>query len=203
MRFEELQRLYDGADYYWGTEPNELATRTADAVSPETHPEVVDLGAGEGRDAVRFAERGHDVTAVDISPNGLDKAERLAEERGVELTTRCADVNDLAFESRWDVVYSIGTLQYVRPENRESQFRRFREATRPGGVHAVWAFVDHPEVAPAPDWGENEHLYDPGELAGYYDGWEVRHSDEYVFDDDSAGESHRHACEELILQKPE
>ncbi|KTG30266.1 methyltransferase domain-containing protein [Haloferax profundi] len=203
MRFEELQRIYDGDEYYWGTEPNGLATRVADAVSAETHPSVVDVGAGEGRDAVYFAEQGFDTTAIDIAPNGLDKAERLAADRGVELDTRRGDVNDLTFDSQWDLVYSIGTLQYIRPENRASQFEHFRDATQPGGVHAVWAFVDHPDVAPAPDWGDNEYLYDPGELRSYYDGWAVLHADDYVFDDDSAGEPHQHACEELILQKPE
>lgn len=203
MRFEELQRIYDGDEYYWGTDPNELATRVARTVSPDTHPSVVDIGAGEGRDAVYFAEHGFDTTAIDIAPNGLDKAACLAADRGVELETRRGDVNELTFESRWDVVYSIGTLQYVRPENRASQFEHVRDATRPGGIHAVWAFVDHPDIDPAPDWGDNEHLYDPGELRSYYDGWSVHHADDYVFDDDSAGEPHQHACEELLLQKPE
>ncbi|WP_416840529.1 methyltransferase domain-containing protein [Haloferax sp. DFSO52] len=203
MRLEELQRIYEGDEFYWGTDPNQLAVRTADAVSAASRPSVVDIGAGEGRDAVYFAEQGFDTTAIDIAPNGLDKAERLAADRGVELETRRGDVNELAFDDRWDVVYSIGTLQYVRPANRPGQFDNFQSATRPGGVHAVWAFVDHPDVAPAPDWGDNEHLYNPGELESYYEGWTVLHADDYVFDDDSAGEPHQHACEELILQKPE
>lgn len=203
MRFEELQRIYDGDEYYWGTDPNQLAVRTADTVSATSHPAVVDIGAGEGRDAVYFAEQGFDTTAIDVAPNGLDKAEQLATDRGVELETRRGDVNELTFDAQLDVVYSIGTLQYVQPENRSVQFDHFRDVTRPGGVHAVWTFVAHPDVAPAPDWGENEYLYDPGELHSYYDGWEVLYTDDYVFDDESAGEPHRHACEELILQKPE
>jgi SAM-dependent methyltransferase len=46
---------------------------------------VLDLGCGEGRDSVFFAERGFDVTGVDIARSGLSKAERLACARGVRV----------------------------------------------------------------------------------------------------------------------
>ena len=44
---------------------------------------ALDLGSGEGRDAVWLAERGWQVTAVDFSPVAPDKARRLAQARGV------------------------------------------------------------------------------------------------------------------------
>lgn len=204
MRTEERERAYGRAEYYWGTEPNDLAVRTAELVSGERRsPTVVDIGAGEGRDAVFFAERGCEVYAVDVSPNGLAKADRLADERGVSIRTLEADANAVELPEAMDVVYSIGTVQYVRPENRDTQFDHFKERTTDGGLHAVFAFVDRPEIPTPPDWTANEHFYSPGELAGYYDDWEVVETDEIVFEDDSGGEPHEHAAETVIARKPD
>ncbi len=149
-----------------------------------------------------FAERGLDVLAVDVAPNGLEKADRLARERGVDIRTERADVNAFELDERVDLVYSIGTIQYLEPANREERFEHLRAQTAPGGVHALFAFVDHPEVPPAPDWGENEHFYEPGELRGYYADWNALYSRKFVFDDESGGEPHRHAAEEYVFERP-
>lgn len=202
MRFDDRERVYGHEEYYWGTEPNEMAERAVE-LAPETDSvTAIDVGAGEGRDAVYFAEQGWDVYAMDVSPNGLAKAERLADRRGVTIRPLEADANDAALPGAVDVVYSAGTLQYVRPENRARQFAHFRERTAPGGLHALFAFVDHPEIPTPPDWTANEHFYDPGELRGYYEDWKLLEAEELVFDDDSGGEPHRHAAETLFARKP-
>ena len=46
---------------------------------------AVDLGTGEGRNAIWLAERGWQVTAVDFSAVGLARAARLAAERAVSV----------------------------------------------------------------------------------------------------------------------
>jgi tellurite methyltransferase len=208
MDHDELGELYGRNEYYWGTEPNDLARRALDllaeserSVNP-TEAVVADIGAGEGRDAVFFAERGATTYAIDPIPEGLEKAERLADERGVAVETRRGDANDLELPETVDLLYSIGTVQYLRPENRSEQFGHFREATRSGGVHAVFAFVDRPEIPTPPDWGDNEYFYEPGELRGYYDDWETLDEESLRFDDDSGGEPHQHAAEIVLVRKP-
>ena len=205
MSYEQLQRLYAGGEYYWGREPNGFARRALELLprSPKNAGlRAVDVGTGEGRDAVLFAKNGLDVLAVDVAPNGLEKALRLAREEGVELRVEQGDVNHLKLQGPLDLVYSIGTIQYLSPENRPSRFGHFKDQTSPGGIHALFAFVDHPDVPPAPDLMEDERLYAPGELPGYYAGWEILHSRSFVFDDDSEGVPHRHAAEEYVFKKP-
>lgn len=201
MKFEERERLYGRDEYYWGTDPNEMAEETVNVAS-ELGDEVtaVDIGAGEGRDAVLFAERGWEVYAIDVSPNGLKKAERLADRRGVHLETVEADANELSLPDAVDVAYSAGTVQYIRPENRERQFEHFKEATTEGGIHAMFAFVDHPEIPTPPDWTDNEFFYARNELEGYYADWETLRTREVVFDDESGGEPHQHAAEILFAR---
>lgn len=101
---------------------------------------------------------------MDVSPNGLAKTNRLAEKRGVTIETIEADLNDFVFPEPMDVMYSIGTVQYLQPENRKRGFERFRRRTAPGGVHVIFAFVDHPNVPTPPDWTEREFFYAVGEL---------------------------------------
>lgn len=201
MEFDERERRYGREEYYWGTEPNDLARETVEHAPDRETPTLVDVGAGEGRDAVFFAEQGFDVLATDVSPNGLVKAERLAAERDVSIRTREADVNDLTLPSV-DVFYSCGAVQYLRPDNRVEQFAKFREATTPGGLHVVFAFVDHPDVPTPPDWTSEERFYAPGELRSYYDGWDLLDERELVFDDDSGGEPHQHAAEIVFARRP-
>ena len=80
--------------YIWGTEASLLARQVSALLPPGAR--VLDVGCGEGRDSVFFAERGFDVTGVDIARSGLAKAERLACARGVRARWVCGDIGGLA-----------------------------------------------------------------------------------------------------------
>ena len=61
--------------FAYGTEPNDFLRE----VAPTLKGPVLCLGEGEGRNAVFLAQRGLDVTAVDLSAIGLEKASMLAD----------------------------------------------------------------------------------------------------------------------------
>ena len=204
MNYDQLQRMYAGDGYYWGKEPNQFARLTLSFL-PRTHGDAmraVDIGAGEGRDAVFFAKHGLDTLAIDVSPNGLEKAVRLAWEEDVALSVEEGDVNEVELHGPLGLIYSIGTIQYLEPAYREARFDHFKEQTTPGGINALFAFVEDPDIAPAPDWGPNEYLYRVGELREYYADWNLLYSRSFTFDDDSGGVPHQHSAEECILRKP-
>ena len=203
MKFEEREAVYRQEEYYWGTEPSQLAELTMPFLPDDpSGRRAVDIGAGEGRDAVHFAEAGMDVWAVDVSPAGLEKAVQLATQRGVEIHTVEADANDYDPPKGMDLVFSSGAVQYIRPENRPRQFERFKAATTPGGINSIFAFVDHPEIPPAPDRTDNEYPFERDELQDYYADWEPLHTEELIFDDDSGGEPHQHAARMHVARKP-
>src|SRR6476646_3953569 len=74
-----------------GTGPNDFLASVADRLP---RGPVLTIGEGEGRNAAFLAGLGHEVLAVDQSEVGLTKARRLAEERGVRVQTRQADLRD-------------------------------------------------------------------------------------------------------------
>lgn len=68
---------YKTNDYYWGTEPNQVCYQILRAMPPNKRLRLLDIGCGEGKDAVFFARNGYDVTAFDVSEAGIEKTKRL------------------------------------------------------------------------------------------------------------------------------
>ena len=96
---------YGGKEYAYGTEPNEFLVAMAPRLPMGR---VLCLGEGEGRNAVWLAGQGYDVTAVDASRVGLEKAERLAAERGVTMTTVHSNLAAYDIEPGiWDGILSV------------------------------------------------------------------------------------------------
>ena len=79
---------------------------------------VLELNCGTGEDAIRFAEKGHDVVATDISEQMLSVARTKA--KGNKVTFRKLDLNNVEhFElnRKFDIVFSnFGGLNCVGPE---------------------------------------------------------------------------------------
>ena len=73
----------------WGTEPNRFLAEFAAGLSPRR---VLDLGCGQGRNAVWLAKQGHTVAGVDQSEVGVDQSRRLAAEQGVQVEFALADL---------------------------------------------------------------------------------------------------------------
>jgi len=89
MDRHDWDRRYDTPELIWRAEPNRFLVAEVAGLAPGS---VLDLACGEGRNAVWLAERGWRATGVDFSAVGIDKARRLAAERGVEVELLTADV---------------------------------------------------------------------------------------------------------------
>ena len=87
---EQWNERYGAADLVWGAEPNRFLAEELESAEPVGR--VLDLACGEGRNAIWLAERGFDVTAVDFSDVAIERARKLAAERGVEVEWICDDV---------------------------------------------------------------------------------------------------------------
>ncbi len=192
------ERIYGRDEYVEGTEPTPIARAAIEYLDADGV--ALDIGAGEGRDAVFFAEQGFDAVAIDTSPNGLEKTERLADERSVGIETVRQDVNELKVTRSISLAHSVGATQYLRPENREAVFGSLKSATVPGGVHSLTAFVDRPDESPAV-WEDYEYFYDEGELRTYYEDWEVLRYEDRSLDDMYVRDT-PHPNEWLVARKP-
>ena len=127
---------YQGDDYVYGTSANDFLQSQVDRLPMG---QILCLAEGEGRNAVFLAERGFDVTAVDQSSVGLAKADKLATERGVDITTVVADLADFHIEPEsWGGVVSI--FAHMPAEARRHLHREVVSGLRPGGVFLLEAY---------------------------------------------------------------
>jgi SAM-dependent methyltransferase len=98
---------------------------------------ALDVGCGEGADAVWLAERGWQVTAVDISTTALERAAAHAAAAGPQVAGRIqwihADLRDQPpAEDAYDLVSS--QFMHLPSEARQELFARLAAATAPGGT---------------------------------------------------------------------
>ncbi len=123
---------YGNDGYLFGTEPARFLTKHVQLLSAGDSALVV--ADGEGRNSVFLAEQGLTVTAMDASPVGLAKAERLAGQRGVSVDYQLADITTWPWAERsYDVVVAI-FIQFLSPADRATVFQGMVQALRPGGL---------------------------------------------------------------------
>ena len=98
-------KRYDTGEYIYGKRENDFL---AFCVNRFPKGEILSLCEGEGRNAVYLARKGYSVTAVDGSQVGLEKAHRLADERGVNIKTIVADLGDYRIEpGKWQGIIAF------------------------------------------------------------------------------------------------
>jgi SAM-dependent methyltransferase len=163
---------YGGETFFYGSEPNDFLRAQAHRLA--TSSEVLCLAEGEGRNAVFLAGLGHRVTGVDGSPVGLEKAHRLAAQRGSSIDTVVADLAayDLG-EARWDAVVSIWC--HLPVTMRPSMHERIRRGLKPGGVVLFEHY--HPRQLAYRTGGPPDAalMLTLDELHGDFDAFEVLH----------------------------
>lgn len=129
----------------WSGQPNEALVahvpdrpaREPGASAPEARPTALDLGCGEGADALWLASRGWSVVGVDWAGVALDRARSAAAESGLDARFEEGDVTDRAFLSglsatgTFDLV-TVGFL-HPEPEDRATMFAHLAGLVAPGG----------------------------------------------------------------------
>lgn len=134
--FSNPRETWDGrfstADYIFGTEPNVWLAAHADLLQPGMR--VLAVADGEGRNSVWMASRGLTVDAFDISPVGVDKAKKLAQQAGVQVNYQVTSVDDFAWKvGEYDAVVAI-FIQFADPDTRATLFKRMASALKPDGL---------------------------------------------------------------------
>ncbi len=102
---------------------------------------VLEYGCGTGPAACFLAARGFQVDAVDLIPEAITLARRMAAERGVQVAFSVADICALASEPvtrRYDLVLDSYCLQsIVTDQDRGAVFSAVRARLKPGGYYVV------------------------------------------------------------------
>lgn len=158
----------DGAPL-WSGQPNGTLVAEVAGLVPGT---VLDIGCGEGADAVWLARRGWQVTAVEPSRVALDRAEAAAREAGVDITWVHAGLLEMPGGTG---VHDLVSAQYpaLPRTDGDAMIAALLDAVAPGGT----LLVVHHDLDPA---HADEHGFDPDaylmpdDVAAHLDdGWQM------------------------------
>lgn len=191
---------YRKKEYFWGVQPSMMCLKVLELLPPIRPLKLLDIGCGEGKDAVFFARCGYDVSAFDISEAGLEKAKQLAEKARVHVKTFRANVWDYRLDEHYDILYSSGVLHYIKPELREEIMADYKSHVNENGLAAFQVFVEKPFIVAPPEKEDHAYHWKSGQLFTCFYDWYIEHCTEYVFDCNSSGIPHRHASNRLFAR---
>lgn len=133
MDRHQWDERYASTELVWSAGANRFVVEELAGLAPGR---ALDLGAGEGRNAIWLAEQGWQVTAVDFSTVGLAKGAKLAESRGVSIDWVEADL--LEYRPVADA-YDLVLLAYIHllPDDFEALLSQAAAALAHGGTLLV------------------------------------------------------------------
>ena len=137
---------------------------------------VLDLGAGDGRNALYLAQKGFVVKAVDLSEAGIAKLNRLAEEAGLVVQTEVADASSYMINSEYDVFLVVLLFQFLNEQDSLHIMHEMKKHTKQGGMNVVHVFTksgDRQRLDLEEDRHSSCFYPNDGWLKEFYSDWEV------------------------------
>jgi SAM-dependent methyltransferase len=158
---------------------------------------ALDIGLGQGRNAMLLAQRGYDTTGIDRSDVGILAAQRMSDARGLggRISAVIADTERFEYgRNRWDLIV---LLCYPQPM---ILIDRLKAALRPGG-HIVVERFSRPRGNNPLDKRETKK---PSPMLASFVDWHVLHyeNDQLKSDWHWDGESPRGAIVRMLVRKP-
>lgn len=136
---------------------------------------ALDVACGRGRNAIYLAERGFDVTALDISSVALDEGRRLAQERNLQIAWRQCDFTSATLPTAsFDLVINFNYLE-------RSMMESIRNAVKPGGFVIFETYLVDQATVGHPK--NPKYLLKHNELLDYFRVFRVLHYHEGKFAD--------------------
>jgi len=196
----QYEKLYDQDDYYWSKKPSKMCCKVLDLLPPEKPLKLLDIGCGEGRNAVFFARNGYHVSAFDLAESGVRKTKEYANEVGVEIDAFVTNLLEYRLSEKFDILFSAGVLHCIPSNLREEIFDNYKQHTNPDGIHVFGVFVKKPFIEKAPDSEKIVQKWISGELFSHYRDWKIEYCTEEIFDCMSGGIPHKHAINRIFAR---
>jgi SAM-dependent methyltransferase len=203
--FDDAREFWDERfatdTYIFGTEPNVFLASHKALFKPGMR--VLAVADGEGRNGVWLAQQGCEVLSIDVSPIAIDKARKLAQQRGVQVQFECANLMDWDWpQGSFDVVICI-FIQFASPAERKVLFEGFATALKPGGVLLLEGYGVKQLQYTSGGPGKVAHLYTLEMLRDAFADWQIDELREYeAVLDEGPRHSGKAALVDMIARTP-
>ena len=141
-----------------------------DAAARVPPGKALDLGCGQGRNALYLGLKGFDVTATDHNRGPLAALEDLADQENLAVQTDVYDMNAAALAGNWNLIVATVVFMFFDADCVPAIIADMQAHTAPGGCNLIVSALDtedHPCVMPF------SFTFKEGELKKYYEGWQL------------------------------
>lgn len=155
---EYWDQIYDESPYLRGKAPSAFLVEMQQRLRKG---KVLDVGMGEGTNAVYLAQMGFNVKGFDISPKAIEHAKKLADETGVSIEALKADLDLFLFGM---LEYDSIIMTYYKPPLTRYYSELIR-ALKQGGTLLVESLtIEEVKEVISPEEAFKDFYYHPNEL---------------------------------------
>jgi SAM-dependent methyltransferase len=214
---EDYDSAYEKDEALFGSKESHLLKQCAEFIPDGAR--VLDLGVGQGRNALPLARQGYHVTGIDTSQVSVDTVNRLAAEENLPVKAHLQDFLNYEPDRSFDVVLCFGLMQIQDLAGCASLVDRLHHWTKPGGTLflTTWHMEDPSFDMLCKEWerrsgrsfrspdGEMSRLFlEKGEILKLFFRWEVIHHWEGLgkLHKHGLGKRERHGEVEAVLIRP-
>ena len=214
---ENYDNAYEKDEALFGARPSPLLKQCADLLPEGCR--VLDLGIGQGRNALPLARAGCQVTGIDTSQVAVDTANHLAAEENLPLEAVLQDFRTYEPPRSFDAVLCFGLMQTLDLAGCASLVERLHHWTRPGGALflVAWNNEDPSFDTLVAEWerrsarsfrspdGDAHRLFlEKGEVLKLFFRWGIVHHWEGLgkLHKHGTGKRERHGEVEAVLLRP-
>ena len=159
-------------EFAFGKEPNPFLKKHI-RLLPKG--KALDIASGEGRNAVFLAQHGFEVDAVDISEKGLKKAQKLAREKGVKISTFLIDLDQYQIKKeRYDLIANFYFL-------RRRLIPRIKKGLKNGGRVIFETYLLEHRTLGTGGPKQAKYFLKPNELLGLFKDFRILFYREGIF----------------------
>jgi tellurite methyltransferase len=186
-------------DTFGGGEPGEDVIFAVSRVKEKG--KALDIGCGEGRNAIYLAKMGFDTTAFDISVSGIEKLKLVSKEQNLKINSKVCDMRNFEFKEIYSLIVCQGCLHLIYKNEWKRVVNMMKASTEIGGYNVVGIFTDEvPE--PEDQRGLMVGLANDGDLFEAYSDWEIIEKKKYQFEHEHPdGPKHKHSGNRLIARR--
>ncbi|MHA1961048.1 MAG: class I SAM-dependent methyltransferase [Candidatus Thorarchaeota archaeon] len=179
------ERAYREVSSLWGLEPDWRLVEYAPFIPKG---KVLDLGSGEGRNALFFASMGYEVECIDISETAITRCLDRANGANLELRTRVADLKGMTIpEERYVLIIAAWVLQFFAEDEIWAIVDKIKRGLTKGGTVYVGVFSLENLI-----FNSRIHYFTRDEVLSLFSDMEVIYNAEGIMLDLSHGEPHHH-----------
>ena len=184
-------------EFFYGLHPNEFLASHLETF--KEHKKMLCLGEGEGRNAIFFAKKGFEITAIDASDIGLSKLAKRAEEEKLNIKTVCLDLNHWEVAEKYDVI--MASYLHMYKNEREILFKKIEDSLNKNGYFVGEFFSTKQLTYNSGGPKDLDLLYTVEDFLNHFDSCKKNVVEEFIVLDEGKGHQGEACVIRVVIQK--